>query len=52
MKLLTTRPCVLTYRCLSVCVGQNPVDLHFVFVHLVDVDPQVLAHGIGRVVCF
>lgn len=44
--------CVLTYCSLSVCVGQNPVDLHFVLVHLVDIYPQVLARRIWWAVCF
>lgn len=45
-----------THRCLSVRVGQNPVDLHFAFVHVVDVHPHAPAHGVrwtvrlGRVV--
>lgn len=45
-------PLMPTYRCLSVCVGQNPVNLHFALVHLVDIYPQVLAHLIGRAVGF
>lgn len=40
----------LTHRCLSVRVGQNPVDLDFALVHVVDVHPHVPAHGVGRTV--
>lgn len=40
------------YRCLSVSVGEDAMDLHFFFVHLVDIHPQVLAHWIWRPVCF
>lgn len=43
---------LLTYRRLSVCVGQNPVDLYFVLFHLVNIYPQVLAHGVWRAVRF
>lgn len=35
-----------SHRCLSVRVGQNPVNLHFFLVHVVDVHPQVPAHRI------
>lgn len=41
-----------SYRRLSVSVGQNPVNLHFFLVHVVDVYPQVPAHRICRAVCF
>lgn len=40
------------YRCLSVSVGEDAMDLHFFFVHLVDIYPQVLAHWIWWPVCF
>ena len=43
---------VSTYRRLSVCVGQDAVDLHFLLVHVVHVYPQVFAHRLGRPVRF
>lgn len=41
-----------SYRRLSVSVGQNPVNLHFFLVHMVDVYPQVPARRVCRAVCF
>lgn len=41
-----------TYRCLSVSVGEDAMDLHFFFVHMVDIYPQFLTHGIWWPVCF